>query len=354
MTMWLEVNGIAYRDFRSATVTVRLDALSNTFSFETTGKPFQGGETCRVIVDSVPVMTGWIERINGTYSDIDHTITVEGRDKTGDLVDSSIGTLSDINNPVSLKQVIEKVLKHIGLNISVVDNANPKRFGELDYINAPEPGDNAFSFLEPLARNRHVLLTSDGDGNIVIEKTPGIDTGAKLQNILGASDNNVKSASFSYDRTGRFNKYIFDSSLSPVAVNKAGKVNLNNIIHQRGQVTDTEIRQGRQMAVVAEASFSNVSDDDRAMWEANIRKTRARVYSAVVQGFSHAGGVWTPNQLVNVVDDFAGINAKMLINSVTYNLDDTEGGTTTISCVSKNAYSLTLDDPDAQELGDGL
>jgi hypothetical protein len=55
--------------------------------------------------------------------------------------------------------------------------------------------------------------------------------------------------------------------------------------------------------------------------------------------------------VVTVADDFAEIYAKMLINSVTYGFDVTNGSTTTLSIVEKNAYTLTLQEPKAQKVG---
>jgi len=66
MTMVLEVNGVQYDNFTAASCEIRLDALSNTFSFEAVAAegaalPFKGGEACRVIVNRQAVLTGFIE-----------------------------------------------------------------------------------------------------------------------------------------------------------------------------------------------------------------------------------------------------------------------------------------------------
>ena len=113
MTIQLEVNGVQYSRFESASVGLRLDALSNTFSFEvvsTQGRalPFKGGEACEVIVNNRTVLTGNIEIVTVAYSAGSHSITVSGRDKTADLLDSSLPSFSDLTAPISLKQIIEQ------------------------------------------------------------------------------------------------------------------------------------------------------------------------------------------------------------------------------------------------------
>lgn len=359
--MKLEVNNVEYKNFEQASATLRLDSLSNTFSFSavsTTGNPlpFTGGEPCKVIVDGEIVVSGFIEVVSGTYGSRSHAITVQGRDKTGDLIDSSLDKLNDIRAPVTLKAIIEKVVKNIGLEISVIDNAGSAAFNKAETIAAPEPGDNAFDFIENLARHRQVLLTSDKNGNIVIEKTPGARSTVSLQNIPSSDDNNVISASFSYDDTGRYNVYKFLSSLNPVALNNAGTTKTEVIVNQKGAVIDTGIRAGRQLVFVSGLSFSNNQNEARAKWEANVRRARGRVYSCVVRGFRQklGGDLWLPNTIVQVVDDFAGINSEMLINSTTYNFDVTNGRTTTITLVEKNAYTLILTEPKTKGLGIGL
>lgn len=357
--MRLEVNGTEYTNFTSASAEIRLDALSRTFSFEaatTKGNPlpFNGGEKCRVIVDNLPVVTGYIEVISGNYDGNSHSVMVQGRCKTGDLLDSTISPLSDIKEKVSLKSIIEKVIADIGVDISVVDNANPALFNDAEDIEAAEPGDNAFEFLEKLARKRQVLLTSNGDGDIVIEKTNLTDSLGSLQHFVGGSGNNILSASFSYDQTGRFNVYQFKSGLNPNPLNNAGTTSIATIVNQGGLVRDTQIRAGRQLVLVTEGGSSDKQSEDRATWEANVRKARGRVYSAVVRGYRptpNAADLWNVNRLVTVTDDFASINAQMLINSVAFSYSLQSGKTTTISVVEKNAYSLTLDEPKSQELG---
>ena len=356
--MKLEVNGVSYENFLSASVEIRLDALSNTFSFAaaSTGElPFRGGESCRVLVEDEVVLTGFIEIVSGDYSNGDHNISIQGRDKTGDFLDSSIEAISDIRPELHLQQVIEKIINNIGADISVVDEVNPALFNKAEDLVTPESGDNAFQFVEKLARKRHVLLTSNADGNIVITRASGELINGKIKNLLGDDSNNVISASFSYDTTGRYNIYKFDSSLALVPLNNAGDTKLEDVVDQSGTVTDPDSRIGRQLILVAESPFSSGEDNDRATWEANIRRARGRVYSAVVNGYRDLdGNLWQVNKLVPVQDTYAGIDADMLINTVTFTFDIQNGRQTVMSFVEENAYTLTLEEPKAETIGAGF
>lgn len=352
--MLLEVNGIEYDYWVDAAVDIRMDALCRHFSFtsaQLTGQalPFKGGEPCRVLDGSDVLMTGYIEKVDVTYSGNSHRVALSGRDKTGDLVDSTLRAVGDYNPPISLKRVIELAIADIGADIGVVDQVQPAQFKKSADIVAPEPAQNAFEFIEKLARKRQVLLSSDGDGNVtIIQGTTTERSAGALQNKIGADDNNVKSARASYDLSGRFRNYTSASSMNPLALASAGATAPTDVVNQKGSATDADIRVGRQMIVQGESPMSASDNNPRAQWEANIRKIRGQSYSVVVQGFRETadGALWGVNRLVSVVDDFAGIAGDqhiagdMLISAVSFSLSDQNGSETALTLVPPNAYSL--------------
>lgn len=347
--MKLEVNGREYGNFVSASAEIRLDALSNSFLFQAAATeqnliPLQTGDACKVKINNETIITGRIERVDISYDSKNHNITVSGRDKTGDLVDSSLGAISDIKASRTLKGVIEIIINHLGLDISVIDQVNPPKFTETD-IDAPEPGQNAFEFIENLARKRQVILTSNADGNIVIVSTPGASRGEVLQHIKGKNSNNILSASFSDDITGRFNRYEAISSLNGLT----SFVNTIALVNQKGVFVDPDIRAGRQLVLVTEQSSTNNDGLNRAEWEQRIRKARSGVYGATVYGFTSVktGNRWDVNTIVAVTDDFifSGESKLLLVNSVRFNLGLEDGSTTTLSLVDRNSYNLKLQEP---------
>lgn len=360
--MKLEVAGVEYDNFTGASAEIRLDALSNTFSFSAvstqgTPLPFKGGEACRVLVDGEPVVTGSIEVVDVNYDANGHSIDIQGRDKTGDILDSTISSLSDIRAPITLKSIIQKAIANIGADVSVVDDAEPAPFNAAEDLSAPEPGQNAFDFIETHARKRQVLLTSNGDGDVVITGAGGTKSKGAIQNILNSEDNNVIAGSVSYDTTGRFNIYKFASALNPLAIVNAGATGASEVVNQQGSTTDPDVRIGRQMVLIAEGPSSNDQDKLRAKWEANIRKARGRVYSVTILGYRTAGDtgdLWAVNTLVPVRDDFAGIDAEMIVNTVTFSFDLQTGRQTTLSLLESNAYSLALEEPKTEKVGVGF
>lgn len=353
--MRLQVDGTRYGNFVGAEAVLRLDALSRTFGFEATSSqaqplPFRGGESCLVFADGEQILDGFIELVNVDGDGGSHKIDVQGRDRTADLLDSGLGRLSDLRAPISLRAIVERVVAHLGTDLDVLDLANPAPFTRAEDLAAPEPGENAFEFLEALARKRQVLLTSDGSGRLVISSATGTVVDARIEHRRqGTSSNNVLTYSVSYDSTGRFNSYKSISQLNAVALSLGGGDVSPSSVASQGTtktVTDGEVRRGRQLVLVGESSFSTAEGARRASWEANIRRARGKTYSATVHGYrNQAGLLWTPNTLVQVVDDFAGINDRMLVNSVTFSMSEGEGRTTTLALVEKDAYTLIVSEP---------
>lgn len=361
MTITLDVNGNQYDNFTSATCELRLDSIADGFSFEATATeaqplPFKGGESCSVYVANKKVLTGHIEVVNVSYDSSSHSISVSGRSKTADLLDSTLDNIDDIRGEdLTLKQLIELVIKSIGSDIKVIDEVNPKPLSFAEDLASPEVGDNAFQFIEKYSRKRQVLLTSNPEGDLVITKNSGQATAGAVQHIIGAEDNNVISCNFSYDTTGRFNVYRFSSGMNPVTLNQAGDTDLASLVNQSGGVFDSEIRKGRQLILISESPYSSSPCKDRSKWEADIRRARGLAYDAVVSGFQVGeidGDLWQINKLYQIVDDYVGKVETMLCNSVTFSYSADEGSNTSLGFVSKNAYTLFVEPPaDTTEAG---
>lgn len=357
MTMVIRVDGVPYDNFLSGQVDIRLDVLCNTFTFvmarsETDPLPFKVGQSCEILVNEALVLTGAIEVMTVSYSPKSHTIQLSGRDNTSDLADSSMLELSDIAEGASLKSIIQQVLKHIGSSVSVVDNSGAKDFNAVNDIAAPEPGMGAFEFVEFLARQRQVLLTSNGGGNVVITQGSGeFLSGARIQNTLSNNqDNNVLNVTASFDISQRFRKYVLSGQGNVSALEDSAVVSIDSIISRTGDTTDTSIRQGRQLAISAESAYSDIDGFDYVRWEANIRKARGNLYTVElyqhsINGDPKSSDIWEVNKLVKVVDDFAGINGNLLVNAITFSLSVGEGSKTKITFVEPDAYTLALEQP---------
>ena len=350
MTLTLEIAGTKYNGFTSISVFKSIETISGSFGFSATSDdilvfPIQVGSPCSVTIDNSTIITGFIENVSVSYDSGTHSLDISGRDKTCDIIDSSVIGTKEFTSPISLTQIITKSLSDNSITgIEIVNNAGTiEPFADGELFSA-EVGETLFSFIEKYARKRQVLLSSDGDGNIVLNRAGTTKAIASLQNIKNGQFNNIKSGNISYDFTQRFNKYIIQSQLNNSALSDFDGTTTETVANQTGEATDDKIkRTGRQLEITSESSDSSVTLKDLATWHSNLRRARGTTYNVVVQGFFQDDArthLWKNNELVQVTDEFADVSATLLIQSVEYNFSLDGGSTTNISLVDKDAYTL--------------
>ncbi len=343
----LIVNGTPYTEFTSANATLAVDTMANDFSFTASAvngfPPFIQGDSVVVIVDGVKKLTGYIDEVNGTDAEGNHSVDYSGRDKTGDFLDSQIDVVNDIraSGDLTLKKIIEIIIKHLGLDLIVIDNLNPDPFNEAEDIIAPKVGQPAFDFIMQYARKRQALLSSDGDGNIVITQSSPTDSGAVLQRLVTSETNNILSQSWAISGNERFNKYVYRGQQSPTAINLGGASDVSSVESQSGTSTDDLIRTGRQRVKVESRGYSSSQLKNNALWSNQIAKARSVRFNCTAQGHQMPlGSVWTENTLVQINSDVADISRKMLINSMTFSEGDGQPTVTSFEFVEKDVYTI--------------
>jgi len=346
MSLILEVNKVKYEGFLDAYAEISMDTIFGSFSFSATSEtgknfPIRNGSSVKILVNDIPVITGYAERLEVNYDSDRHFIRISGRDKTADLVDSTLYDSLELNTPLSLQRVIQTVLSRLGItDIKVINNAGAIRLFETSELISGSAENNAFEFIERYARKRQVLLSTDGLGNIVLNRASKDLLPIVLQNIAGDNNNNIFSAIVRYDTMNRFNK-IKVYSQDNYSVTEADPN--SDSVNRKGISTDNEIRAGRRRAVISEFSGDDFTNRDRAIWEVNIRRARGFVYEAIIPGFNineTSKDIWTPNKLIKVQDDFCDVSSQLLIRKVKYQLDESNGEITTLTMSPRDAYTL--------------
>jgi prophage tail gpP-like protein len=339
------INNRSFTDFVSASATLSLETMANDFEFVASAvngfPPLKKGDPIQVTVDGKQVLSGHIEKVSGEESEGTHQVTYSGRDKTGDFIDSQINVIDDLRGELTLKQIIEKVVAHIDLDIKVIDNLNPEPFNEAEDIVSPQVGESAFVFVSTYARKRQAMLTSDSDGNIVITQSRSVDSGETLQRITGSNSNNIISQSWDLDDTKRHNIYIVRGQLDPRGLNLAGDTDIASVEDQGAVVAEAEVREGRQRVVVEKEAYSNRELFDRVKWTARIAEAKATRYNCAARGHSKpSGGLWEVNTLAQINSDAADISRQMLINTIKFSEGEGQPTITGLGFVEKNAYTL--------------
>ncbi len=360
----LRVNGEDFNNFIDMSVSNSLQALSGKFEFTATSDdqgnfPFTVGDKVQVLIKEldflVGIANGFIDTITIDYSKNTHTLRVSGRDKTEDIIDSHIKDI-ELGSGFDLTAVIQAVLKFLEIkDIKIIDQVgklDPFLTGE---IAAAAQGETGFAFMNKYAEKRQVLLSNDGDGNIVLTR---VETPLRNGEILNIKDgpltNNVKSAKVVYDHSQRFHEYsvISQANIASECINiagepktKCGDDQVKDLVNRQGKSDiDDDIRITRKFVLIPSATMTIDTLTKRAQWERSLRIARTRKYHVTVQGFlSNDNLIWQTGQLVKVRDEFASINADLIVSEISYNFSVDGGSTTTLTLLPQDVYKPLLE-----------
>ena len=362
----LEANSIDLTGFTSIDVSRRIDTVSGDFSFRAVSTsnlsfPIQTGDPIRVLVDGTPVITGYAEYINVTYSINSHEVLIRGRDVTCDLIDSTLGEKITFTGGVTLEQIVRATLDSLDMtNVNVISNVTLDPFPATVPVSS-EIGQTGFQFLENYARQKNVLLTTDGVGNIVITRSSTARINTNLLNIqvpgtISNNTNNILDGGVSNDMTGRYSTYVVRSGESLVAlaafdayegIDEFFDQITDSAVQTIGSTTDSQIRSTRRLEIQAEHPSDSTQCANRAIWEANYRRAKSFNYYCTTYGHSAVFDniPWAPNLLVKVVDSFCDVDADLLIEQVRYTYSVDGGSKTQLTLVTQDAYQLETNAP---------
>jgi prophage tail gpP-like protein len=125
----LEVAGVRYTNFLSLGVERSIENVYGTFNFTATyaptlGFPIKRRSPCRVLVNNIPILTGFVESIDVQYGATSHTVNVRGSDATIDVYQSQLDSNVEFTAPISLQNVILNTLSTINItNMQVINEA---------------------------------------------------------------------------------------------------------------------------------------------------------------------------------------------------------------------------------------
>jgi len=363
--MKLRINGIDFVGFTHMEASRSFLNIAGKFSFLTSpkdlannGYPIKVQQACEVIVEDKIFITGFIEKINIMQTANDVSIHVAGRDKTADLVDSTVDFdilgNGEFTNAITLKQVCEEVIANLGITgMKVIDLVNPAIFSSGNYI-APVTGEGAFDLIEKYAKKRQVLLTTDGLGNVVITqaisgKSREHTLQTNLINAKNGKNNNVVHMHSMLNTENEFNLYRGYSQLAATTINASSNpggagsnITPDYLSHQSGEITNDAIRSSRQLVFITNTPVDTETMKQRCIWEKNYRRAKSQFYNCAVSAHTYNGiDIWPVNVLTKVFDDVANITGTtMLIDHVAFT-ESVEGGKQTqLNLVDKLSYSL--------------
>ncbi|MDD9911662.1 MAG: hypothetical protein OXR68_04080 [Alphaproteobacteria bacterium] len=329
----LSINGKILKGWSDVNVTRSMQTISGSFSlstvdsklFETFTPHISNGDKCQVSVDGTPVITGYVDQIDAFYTANDHTLTVSGRDKTGDLVDCSVIHSSGEFKNRTVKQIAQTLCQPFG--ITVKTDYDGKAFK----VFRIEPGETVFDAIERMCRQLALLPISTPEGDLLLTRVSTTPSGASLK-----TGGNIKSASLAYTHKDRFSNYTVKGQ-QPGNDSVFGKAAATPM----GKAQDADIKRHRPFLLLAEQPGDGLTFTDRAQWEANVRRGRSKAIRYVVPGWKHTGGkVWKENTIVSIQDDVLGVRERWTIADVVFALNDQSGHTTNLTVMPPESFKL--------------
>lgn len=331
----LQINGQIFAGWKSVVVHRAMDQVAGGFDLSVSEKwsderepfPIHAGDACTVLIDDDPVITGYIDAVERSYSATDHEIRARGRDKTADLVDCSAEQAQWFD--LKMERIVERLIKPFGIELQVAVTDTGSKFVTM----GADPGEAVFDVIERMARLRGLLLMSDGRGRLVITRRSDIRIGTEL--VLGQ---NVLSADFRSDVSARFSNYTV-KGYHPGGGAMGDGLGFEDFSLRKGAAIDDRVKRYRPLVIVAEDQGDAATFKKRAEWERGVRAGRAAQLNYTVNGFRHADDLWRPNYLVRVRDPMLGIEDDMLIVGVRFT-DDDQGQLTQLALTYPTAFDL--------------
>ena len=361
----LEVNGQRFTGFKEIAADRSYTEVPADFSFVATTEPdnlaefpIKKGDKCRVIIDDQPFITGSIDVTEVVHDENRHEISVKGRSAVADLVDSTMDGNFEINGPIPLKTALMRIIELAGSDVAVIDKTGEpiEEFGPNENL-AGEIGSPVWGFMVELAIKKQVLLTEDGQGNVIITRGEGREVTDNFVKKQFGQDNNIKGSRCRRSERERYNTYKVLSQDDSASLDGITLDNLDAVesSSKSGEAKDDAIRISRVKCLVAEKASQPSECTTRAVWQSNVSRVNAFSYSCDVQGFvTDSGLMLEPGLMPHVTDDFAQVDSALIIDKVSVTFTENGGSISNLDFVLPDAFRLIATEPKADDTGNDL
>jgi prophage tail gpP-like protein len=333
MTVELRVGGNYFGGWESTKINLGVEQLAGTFDLTVTDcwnteqgqqvMQIKPGQACEALINGKVVITGYVDDTGPHYDKRSHSISVTGRDKTGDLVDCSAIYKSGQWSNKKLEQIAADLCSPFG--IKVITNTDT---GEPFASFSIQEGETVFETLDRAARMRAVILMSNGLGNLLITRAGRARAPAGL-----TEGDNILMADGTFGWKDRFSHYIVKGQAQGDDNNYG-----ETVAHAVATVEDTAITRYRPLIIIAEDQGSNATLRQRAEWERNVRAGRGTRATVTVQDWEVGGQLWLPNTVTHLSSPKLYADMDVLIASVNFSQDDETGTTAAMQLALPSAF----------------
>lgn len=331
----LKIAGARYAGWKTIDIRRSMEIAANTFALGATDvwsgqdvrQPVRAGSACEVWIDDERIITGYVDDVALSYNASERGFEISGRSKVADLVDCSL-MLGEHEQAQFNNQKFVDIAKRLAARFGVKVKDEVGLGAPSKRVHRMEPGETVFEFLAEYARVLGVRLTSNAAGDLVISRTSSQRVPTALQ--LGE---NVLSAQGAFSMRDRFSHYYVVGQTMGWDENYGTASS-----HIQGKAQDTGVR-FRPTVIVPESDITKADAQRRADWQRSVNFGRSQQVVYTVTGWTHANGLWGPNRLVRVQDEWMGVRAWWLLSEVRYLLDE-RGQRAELTVTPKEAFDL--------------
>lgn len=336
----LVVGGFSYGGWKSIRVTRSIESLAGSFALDVSDRwdgeddpwPISEEDACRVEIDGVVVINGYIDKRSLSASASSRTLSYTGRDRAAALVDNSMivqGASVNGNKWVYRNIDIAEFTRAIATQFNVSVSVQPGLVLKKDPVLVAHPGETGFEAIKRAAGSSGVMVVSDGVGGIVITRSGTARAEALVE---GA---NILTASVEYDGTDRFFRYLIATQV-PGTDEASGEAT-----QIKAEAFDLGVqRRDRVLVIRPDRGYNTADARRRADWEARTRAAKAETVTVGVQGWTQANGrLWPINAICRVkAPRLIGVDGDMLITQVEHSIGES-GQVTQINLVRPDALT---------------
>jgi prophage tail gpP-like protein len=323
--------------------------------------PLLTGKKIEIYAHRQPVLIGWIEEVAADASEGEAILFISGRDLTGDLADCAAGPNGPVEfKGVTLAEFAERLCKPFGIPVRAdVDVGPPFPRASID------AAETVLSAIEKHARQRGVLVTSDGVEGLVLTRSGQSRAAADIV-FPGIG---MKGSGARFSTRDRFSDYFVKGQAEKAAGTRAASAPMRpgNTPQERvrnylggdqggakpkeergvsiqGHARDPEIRRWRPIVAMMKSQESGGGAQRQAEWMKRVHRARGENISYEMNGWLWGGSLWRPNEIVGVKDSFQQVDRDFLIAGTDMTFDEEDGEISSLRLVGPEAY-----DPEGEE-----
>jgi prophage tail gpP-like protein len=323
----LQIGNQRIENFVSYDIGADLYQAADTFQLELANPeaPVKAGMQCKLFINNQLELTGLIDKTARKGSKSGRTLTVEGRDLMGLLVDSHAEQFVTVQGK-TVKQLAEMLLKTVPFiqrsQIVYQENVVGKLKGKKKTADNPltafmdtpqkfsqiEPGMSVFEVLAVYAASRGLMFFALPDGTLVFGR-PKI-TGAPLFNVTNRLDgqgNNIESWDETDDISRRYSKVTVVSQVQGMQDfgMDTSKVNVKK------SITDPGFPFYKPLVVKLNNDSQTPALYGRMLLEKQKHDGYSLAYTAPMH--SQGGTNWAINELCTVNDEVLDVKRTLLV-----------------------------------------